>query len=218
MNLRLFLRHIKGGKQGHRAFSFSISIPAACANLFVSAPRLPYVSTVDQNPNAQRDALKAAGCEKVVTEKVSGASTKRPKLDKLLSTLQSGDVLTVWRLDRVGRSLPHLLDVVGDLKSRGIGFQSLNETIDTTTANGELIFHLFAALTQFERSLIVERTQAGLKAARKRGVRVGRPPALSTAQVKHARKLIDGGERPSAVAASLGVNRSTLYRAIKAGD
>jgi DNA invertase Pin-like site-specific DNA recombinase len=176
------------------------------------------VSTVDQNPNAQRDALKAAGCEKVVTEKVSGASTKRPKLDKLLSTLQSGDVLTVWRLDRVGRSLPHLLDVVGDLKSRGIGFQSLNETIDTTTANGELIFHLFAALTQFERSLIVERTQAGLKAARKRGVRVGRPPALSTAQVKHARKLIDGGERPSAVAASLGVNRSTLYRAIKAGD
>ena len=110
----------------------------------------------------------------------------------------------MWRLDRVGRSLPHLLDVVSDLKSRGIGFQSLNETIDTTTANGELIFHLLAALTQFERSLIVERTQAGLKkAARKRGVRVGRPPALSAAQVKHARKLIDSGERPSAVAASL---------------
>lgn len=173
------------------------------------------VSTVDQNPNAQRDALKAAGCEKVITEKISGASTKRPKLDKLLSSLQSGDVLTVWRLDRVGRSLPHLLDVVGNLKSRGIGFQSLNETIDTTTANGELIFHLFAALTQFERALIVERTQAGLKAARKRGVRVGRPPALSTAQVKHARKLIDGGERPSAVAASLNVDRSTLYRALK---
>lgn len=173
------------------------------------------VSTIDQNPNAQRDALKAAGCEKVVTEKISGASTKRPKLDTLLSSLQSGDVLTVWRLDRVGRSLPHLLDVVGDLKLRGIGFQSLNETIDTTTANGELIFHLFAALTQFERSLIVERTQAGLKAARKRGVRVGRPPALTAAQVKHARKLIDGGERPSAVAVSLNVDRSTLYRALK---
>lgn len=150
-----------------------------------------------------------------VTEKISGASTKRPKLDKLLSSLESGDVLTVWRLDRVGRSLPHLLDGVGDLKSVGIGFQSLNETIDTTTANGELIFHLFAALTQFERSLIVERTQAGLKAARKRDVRVGRRPALSSAQVKHARKLIDVGERPSAVAASLGVNRSTLYRALK---
>ena len=173
------------------------------------------VSTIDQNPNAQRDALKVAGCEKVITEKVSGASLKRPKLEKLLRSLDAGDVLTVWRLDRVGRSLPHLLDVVADLKARDVGFQSLNETIDTTTANGELIFHLFAALTQFERSLIVERTQAGLVAAKKRGVRLGRPPALKTAQVKHARKLIDSGEQPTAVAASLGVNRSTLYRALK---
>lgn len=173
------------------------------------------VSTVDQNPNAQRDALKLAGCEKIVTEKISGVSLKRPKLEKLLRSLNSGEVLTVWRLDRVGRSLPHLLDVVGDLKARGVGFQSLNETIDTTTANGELIFHLFAALTQFERSLIVERTQAGLVAAKKRGARLGRPPALTTAQVKHARKLIDSGERPSAVAESMDVNRSTLYRALK---
>ena len=172
------------------------------------------VSTIDQNTNSQRDALKAAGCEKIVTEKISGASVKRPKLEKLLRSLNVGDVLTVWRLDRVGRSLPHLLDVVGDLKTRGVGFQSLNETIDTTTANGELIFHLFAALTQFERSLTVERTQAGLVAAKKRGVRLGRPPALTTAQVKHARKLIESGERPTAVAVSLGVNRSTLYRAM----
>lgn len=173
------------------------------------------VSTIDQNPNAQRDALKAAGCEKIVTEKVSGASLKRPKLEKLLHSLDAGDVLTVWRLDRVGRSLPHLLDVVGDLKARKVGFQSLNETIDTTTANGELIFHLFASMAQFERSLIVERTQAGLVAAKKRGVRLGRPPALTTAQVKHARKLIDSGERPSAVAGTMGVDRSTLYRALK---
>ena len=173
------------------------------------------VSTIDQNPNAQRDALKAAGCEKIVTEKVSGASLKRPKLEKLLASLCAGDVLTVWRLDRVGRSLPHLLDVVGNLKSRKIGFQSLNETIDTTTANGELIFHLFASMAQFERSLIVERTQAGLAAAKKRGTRLGRPLALKTAQVNHARKLIQSGERPSAVANSLGVNRSTLYRALK---
>jgi len=143
------------------------------------------------------------------------ASLKRPKLEKLLRSLDTGDVLTVWRLDRVGRSLPHLLNVVGDLKARNVGFQSLNETIDTTTANGELIFHLFASMAQFERSLIVERTQAGLTAARKRGVRVGRPPALTSAQVKHARKLVDGGERPSAVAGSLGVDRSTLYRALK---
>ena len=168
------------------------------------------VSTSDQNPNAQRDALKAAGCEKITVEKVSGAATKRPKFEKLLRSLNAGDVLTVWRLDRVGRSLPHLLDVVGDLKRRDIGFQSLNETIDTTTANGELIFHLFASMAQFERSLIVERTQAGLAAAKKRGVRLGRPPALKASQVDHARKLIDSGERPSAVAASLGVSRATL--------
>ena len=173
------------------------------------------VSTIEQNPNAQRDALKAAGCEKIVTEKVSGASVKRPKLEKLLRSLDAGDTLTVWRLDRVGRSLPHLLDVVGDLKARDVGFQSLNETIDTTTANGELIFHLFASMAQFERSLIVERTQAGLVAAKKRGVRLGRPPALTTAKIKHARKLISAGERPSSVAASLGVDRSTLYRALK---
>lgn len=173
------------------------------------------VSTVDQNPDAQRDALKAAGCEKVVTEKVSGVSLKRPKLEKLLRSLDTGDTLTVWRLDRAGRSLPHLLTVVGDLKTRGVGFQSLNETIDTTTANGELIFHLFASMAQFERSLIVERTQAGLLAAKKRGARLGRPPALKTAQIKHARKLIESGERPTAVASSLGVNRSTLYRAMK---
>ena len=173
------------------------------------------VSTIDQNPNAQRDALKAAGCEKIITEKISAASTKRPKLVKLLQSLKSGDVLTVWRLDRVGRSLPDLLNIVEDLKTREIGFQSLNETIDTTTANGQLIFHLFAALTQFERSLIVERTQAGLTAAKKRGARLGRPPALKMAQVKHARTLIEAGERPTDVAESMGVNRSTLYRALK---
>jgi len=175
------------------------------------------VSTIDQNPNSQRDALKAAGCEKVVTEKVSGASLKRPKLEKLLRSLNANDILTVWRLDRVGRSLPHLLDVVADLKARDVGFQSLNETIDTTTANGELIFHLFASMAQFERSLIVERTQAGLVAAKKRGVRLGRPPALKTAQIKHARKLIESGERPSAVAGTLGVDRSTLYRHLNSG-
>lgn len=173
------------------------------------------VSTIDQNPNAQRDALKAAGCEKIITEKISGASAKRPKLEKLLRSLDGGDTLTVWRLDRVGRSLPHLLAVVGDLKARGIGFQSLNETINTTTANGELIFHLFASMAQFERSLIVERTQAGLVAAKKRGTRLGRPPALTTAQIKHAKKLIESGERPSVVAETLGVDRSTLYRSIK---
>jgi len=146
---------------------------------------------------------------------VSGASVSRPKLDKLLADLQSGDVLTVWRLDRLGRSLPHLIEVVKDLEAKGAHLHSLSEGIDTTTAQGRLTFHLMGALAEFERSLIVERTQAGLKAARSRGMRVGRPPALTAAQIKHARKLIAAGERPVAVAASLSVNRSTLYRALK---
>ena len=173
------------------------------------------ISTVDQNANLQRDALHAAGCEKVVIDQVSGASAKRPKLDKLVANLQEGDVLAVWRLDRLGRSLPHLIEVVHNLEGKGAHFQSLTEGIDTTTAQGRLTFHLMGALAEFERSLIVERTQAGLKAARSRGVRVGRPPALTAAQIKHARKLIEAGERPSAVAISLCVDRSTLYRAIK---
>ncbi|MCP4081406.1 MAG: recombinase family protein [Planctomycetaceae bacterium] len=173
------------------------------------------ISTADQNTRLQRDALKGAGCAKVVTEQISGSSTKRPKLEKLLRSLKRGDVLTVWRLDRLGRSLPHLIEVVRDLEAKGAGFQSLSEDINTTTAGGRLVFHLMGALAEFERSLIVERTQAGLQAARKRGVRVGRPRSLSPAQVKHARKLIDSGERPAAVAGTLGVNRSTLYRAMK---
>lgn len=173
------------------------------------------ISTNEQNPNSQKDALKAAGCEKIVTEQITGASVKRPKLDKLFASIKSGDVLVVYRLDRLERSLPHLIEVVRDLEGKGAGFQSLSENIDTTTAGGQLVFHLMGALAEFERSLIVERTQARLAAARKRGVRVGRPSALTRAQVKHARKLIDGGERPTAVAHSLGVNRSTLYRALR---
>lgn len=173
------------------------------------------VSTADQNPQSQRDALKAAGCEKVVTDQVSGASASRPKLDKLLAKIARGDVLTVHRLDRLGRSLPHLIEVVHDLEAKGAGFRSLSENIDTTTAGGRLVFHLMGALAEFERSLIVERTQAGLQAARSRGVRVGRPRSLTAAQVNHARKLVDAGEPAASVALSLGVNKSTLYRAMK---
>jgi DNA invertase Pin-like site-specific DNA recombinase len=174
------------------------------------------VSTIDQNADLQRDALKAAGCDTIIVEHASGASDKRVKLNKLLASLGQGDVLAVWRLDRLGRSLPHLIQIVHNLKGQGAHLQSLTEGIDTTTAQGRLTFHLMGALAEFERSLIVERTQAGLQAARKRGARIGRPKALSGAQIKHARKLIDGGERPATVAQSLGVNRSTLYRALKA--
>ena len=173
------------------------------------------ISTADQNTHLQRDALKAAGCEKIVTEQISGSSAKRPKLEKLLRSIKSGDTLTVWRLDRLGRSLPHLIEVVRDLEGRGAGFQSLSEEINTTTAGGRLIFHLMGALAEFERSLIVERTQAGLNAARKRGAKIGRPRSLTTAQIKHAQKLIGAGERPASVARSLSVDRSTLYRALK---
>jgi DNA invertase Pin-like site-specific DNA recombinase len=173
------------------------------------------ISTADQNADLQKDALKKGGCEKIIAEQISGASTKRPKLERLLASLKSGDTLTVWRLDRLGRSLPHLIEVIRDIEGKGAHFQSLTEGINTTTAQGRLTFHLMGALAEFERSLIVERTQAGLEAARKRGVRIGRPKALTTAQIKHAKKLISSGERPAAVARSLGVNRSTLYRAIK---
>lgn len=172
------------------------------------------VSTADQNPQSQRDALKVAGCDKIISDQVSGASTSRPKLDKLLAKIGQGDVLTVYRLDRLGRSLPHLIEVVRDLDTKGAGFQSLSENIDTTTAGGRLVFHLMGALAEFERSLIVERTQAGLQAARRRGVRVGRPRSLTSAQIKHARKLVDAGEPAASVAQTLGINKSTLYRAI----
>ena len=124
----------------------------------------------------------------------------------------------MWRLDRLGRSLPHLIEIVRDLEGKGAHLQSLTEGIDTTTAQGRLTFHLMGALAEFERSLIVERTQAGLQAAKKRGTRLGRPRALSAAQIKHARKLIEAGERPSAIATSMGVDRSTLYRAMQQGN
>lgn len=170
------------------------------------------VSTTDQNTDLQLQALKAAGCEQIFEDQVSGSSTKRPGLDQALKLVSKDDVLVVWRLDRLGRSLPHLIEVIGSLGDRGAGFRSLTESIDTTTAGGRLVFHMMGALAEFERSLIQERTRAGLEAAKKRGARLGRPPALSPEKLKHARHLIDGGERPDAVAKTLGVGRSTLYR------
>ena len=173
------------------------------------------VSTADQNPDLQLDALKASGCEKLITEKLSGAAKSRPKLDKLLGSLSEGDVLTVWRLDRLGRSLPHLIACVTTLEERGAHLRSLTEGIDTTTAQGRVTFGIMASLAEFERSLVFERTRAGLASAKLRGARIGRPKSLTPAQVRHARKLLDGNERPLAVADSMGVSRSTLYRALK---
>lgn len=169
------------------------------------------VSTDDQNLDLQRDALLAAGCRVIEEETISGSRTTRPVLDALLSRLNKGDVLVVWRLDRLGRSLPHLIEVVQALGDRGIGFVSLGENIDTKSAGGRLVFHIMGALAEFERSLIIERTKAGLAAAKRKGKRLGRRPSLSKPQIEHARKLIAGGESTSDVASTLNVARSTLY-------
>ncbi len=124
------------------------------------------VSTQDQHLDLQRDALKAAGCEKVHEDRASGAKTERPGLETALEALRPGDTLVVWRLDRLGRTLPHLIHTVSQLQERGVGFKSLTEAIDTTSSTGNLVFHIFGAIAEFERNLIRERTQAGLAAAR----------------------------------------------------
>jgi len=174
------------------------------------------VSTDDQNLDLQQQALSAAGCLEIFTDQVSGTASRRPGLDEALAHCAAGDVLVVWRLDRLGRSLSHLIDVIQQLGRREVGFVSLSESIDTTTAGGRLVFHLMGAIAEFERALIVERTRAGVDAAKKRGKHMGRPAAMTKAQVRHARALIEGGESPGSVAASIGVSRSTLYRALKA--
>src|ERR671926_1549809 len=133
------------------------------------------VSTDDQNLNLQKDALHKVGCELIFDDMVSGTKARRPGLEQALSHLRSGDTLVVWRFDRLGRSLRHLIETVTDLQERGIGFKSLTESIDTTTSGGRLVFNIFASLAEFEREIIRERTQAGLKAARARGRKGSRP-------------------------------------------
>lgn len=173
------------------------------------------VSTDDQNPALQLDALRLAGAKEVFEDRgASGATRARPALQRALKALQPGDVLMVWRLDRLGRSLADLIELVNGLKAKGCGFRSLTESIDTNTAGGELVFHLFGAMAQFERSLTIERTRAGLASAKQRGVKLGRRPSLTARQIAHARQLIEAGESPPAVAKSLGVSRSTLWRAL----
>src|SRR5687767_7427728 len=140
------------------------------------------VSTDEQTLDLQRDALTAAGCTRLFTDTASGAKAERPGLTEALDHLRAGDTLVVWRLDRLGRSLGHLIETIRGLEQRGIGFKSLTESIDTTTSGGTLIFHIFGALAEFERELIRERTHAGLAAARARGRRGGRPKALGDPQ------------------------------------
>jgi DNA invertase Pin-like site-specific DNA recombinase len=175
------------------------------------------VSTEDQNLALQVDALKAAGVPEgnIIQEKISGVAEVRPAFDSLLGQLEAGDVLVVWKLDRLGRSLAHLVEVMALLERRGVGFRSLTEEVSTTTPGGPLTFHIFAAVGQFERDLIQSRVNAGLKAARARGQALGRKPRLTLHQRREAARMIADGRSYAEAAATLGVGRSVVFRAVR---
>ena len=170
------------------------------------------VSTDDQNLSLQKDALLKYGVDErnIFSDKTSGSKDKRVGLDKALEFLKDGDTLVVWKLDRLGRSLAHLISVITDLKSNNISFVSITEGMDTTKASGELFFHIFKALTQFERSLIQERVKAGLEAAKNRGIRGGRPRAISEEKMIAIKKALNDGMSKASICRTFEVKRSTL--------
>ena len=171
------------------------------------------ISTVDQNPQLQLDELAAAGCFRTFVDQASGALDERRELANVLDHLRPGDTLVVWRLDRLGRSLRHLIDLMAELERRGVGLRSLHESIDTTTAGGKLVFHIFGAMAEFERDLLRERTMAGLAAARARGRKGGRPRVMDAKKVARARDLYaEGSLTVAEIAAGLKVSRSSIYR------
>jgi len=172
------------------------------------------VSTDEQTTALQLDALRAAGCAVIHEDSASGASRSRPGLGRAIEDLIAGDTLVVWRLDRLGRSLRDLLDISEMLRERDVALRSLTDHIDTGTAAGRMLYSVLGAVAQFEREVLRERTVAGLAAAKRRGERLGRPPALSPPQVREAKKMLARGESPNHVARILRVGRSTLYRAI----
>ena len=176
------------------------------------------VSTDEQSLDLQLDALKKAGCRRVSTDKVSAAKGDRPGLAEALSHLRSGDVLVVWKLDRLGRTVKGLVQFVGDLQGQGVQFRSLTDGIDTTTPAGRFFFHVMASLAQMERELMAERTRAGLEAARRRGRIGGRRRRMTPGKVESARKLLKCGMAPRDVARNLGVSVPTLYRWVPASS
>lgn len=179
--------------------------------------RLGYarVSTLEQDEALQLDALKAAGCDKVYVDKASGTLERRPALDLMLDQLRAGDTVVVWRLDRLGRSLRHLIEVFQDLENRGVAVRSLTESINTSTPGGKLVFHVFAALAEFERDLIRERTLAGLAAARARGRNGGRPTVWTDEKLATAAAMYASGDHDvAAIARVLGVSRASVYRGL----
>lgn len=175
------------------------------------------VSTAEQNLALQVDALRAAGCDFIIEDKgYSGALTHRPGLGQLMAALEPGDTLVIWKLDRLGRSSRHLLDIVADLQDREIGFQSLQDAINTTNAMGTFVFQVMAAIAELERNQISERTIAGMAAAKKRGAPIGRPRSLSPEKIEAARQRIAAGAATIPQAAKeLGVGRTTLWRALR---
>ena len=172
------------------------------------------VSTTDQDLALQLDALAKAGCASVFEDKASGTKADRPGLAAALGFVREGDILTVWKLDRLGRSLPHLIETVNALETRGVSFRSLTEAIDTTTPGGRLIFHIFGALGQFERDLIRERTRAGLDAAAARGRQGGRKPVMTDEKLRRAQTLLVQGLTVREVAARIKVGKTALYAAL----
>ena len=176
------------------------------------------VSTADQDPALQRDALARAGCDPIFSDQASGARADRLGLGEALAYVRRGDVLVVWKLDRLGRSMAHLIEVVRQLDARGVGFRSLTEGMDTTTPGGVLVFHIFGALAQFERDLIRERTHAGLKAAEARGRKGGRKPAVTADKLARARAHLAAGLTVREAAARVKVGKTALYMALKGQD
>lgn len=174
------------------------------------------VSTTDQNLTLQKDALTKAGCEKIYEDEMSGTKDNRPGLNQALEMLRNNDTLVVWKLDRLGRSVKSLIELVSSLNQKGIHFKSLTDSIDTGTPSGRFFFHVMASLAQMERELIVERTKAGLEAAKKLGRTGGRKRVMTDSKLASAKKLINSGMPAKDVAIDLGVSLATLYRWIPA--
>ena len=174
------------------------------------------VSTQDQNLDLQVDALIKAGCQKIFDDKISGSHSERAGLAKALEMLRDGDTLVVWKLDRLGRSVKNLVDLVGELQNQGIQFKSLTDAIDTSTPSGRFFFHVMASLAEMERELTVERTRPGLEVARQLGRKGGRSRKMTDSKIESAKKLLANGVPPRDVAKNLGVSVPTLYRWIPA--
>lgn len=176
------------------------------------------VSTQDQNLNLQIEALNKAGCKKNFNDKVSGVRAERPGLGKALEMLREGDTLVVWKLDRLGRSVKNLVDLVSDLHEKGIHFKSLTDAIDTSSPSGRFFFHVMASLAEMERELAIERTRAGLEVARQLGRKGGRKRQMTDSKIDSAKKLLANGIPPRDVAKNLGISVPTLYRWIPASS